>query len=315
MMPERRSSRREFIAAAAYGSASGALAAAASEDNPVANAPFGYCLNTATIMGQKLGIAEEIDIAARAGYQGIEPWIRELDQFVKDGHSLKDLRKRLSDSGISVESAIDFAEWIVDDPVQRQKGMENVKRAMDMLQQIGGKRLAAPPAGAREQTTLDLRQAAARYRALLELGERMGVVPELEFWGLSKSLYRLGQAVMVAMDANHPRACVLADVFHLYKGGSDFQGLSLLRGQAIGIFHMNDYPAEPSRELINDAARVYPGDGVAPLGALFRELRAIGYTGMLSLEVFNRTYWQQDAFQVAKTGLEKMRLAVQKALA
>jgi 2-keto-myo-inositol isomerase len=213
-----------------------------------------------------------------------------------------------------VESAIDFAEWIVDDPVQRQKGLENAKRAMDKLQQIGGKRLAAPPAGAREQSNLNLRQAADRYRVLLELGDSMGIVPELEFWGPSKSLSRLGQTVMVAMDARHPRACVLADVFHLYKGGSDFEGLTMLRGQAIGIFHMNDYPAEPSRELINDAARVYPGDGVAPLNQLFKTLQAIGYSGMLSLEVFNRTYWQQDAFQVAKTGLEKMRQAVQKAL-
>jgi len=82
-----------------------------------------------------------------------------------------------------VESAIDFAEWIVDDPAQRQKGLENIKRAMDKLQQIGGKRLAAPPAGARDATTLNLRQAAVRYRALLELGDSMGIVPELEFWG------------------------------------------------------------------------------------------------------------------------------------
>ncbi len=315
MASDRQSSRREFMAAAACGSAGAAMAATAPEGTRMANPPFGYCLNTATIMGQKLGIVEEVNIASRAGYQGIEPWIRELDQYVKDGHSLKDLRKRIADAGLSVESAIDFAEWIVDDLAQRQKGLENAKHAMDMLQQIDGKRLAAPPAGARDQTTLHLQQAALRYRALLELGDKMGIVPVLEFWGPSKSLSRLGQAAMVAIDANHPKACVLADVFHLYKGGSDFQGLSLLRGQAIGIFHMNDYPGEPSRELITDAARVYPGDGVAPLSALFRELRTIGYAGMLSLEVFNRTYWQQDAFQVAKTGLEKMRLAVEKALA
>ncbi len=313
-MPERQGSRREFMATAG-GSACGVLAAVAGENAPMADSPFGFCLNTATIMGQKLGIVEEVNIASRAGYQGIEPWIRELDQYVNEGKSLKDLGKQLRDGGLSVESAIDFAEWIVDDPAQRKKGLENVKRAMDKLQQIGGKRLAAPPAGARDVTTLNLRQAALRYRALLELGDSMGIVPELEFWGPSKSLSRLGEAVNVAIDANHPHACVLADVFHLYKGGSDFEGLALLNGKAIGIFHMNDYPAQPSRELINDAARVYPGDGVAPLGQLFKTLKTIGYSGMFSLEVFNRTYWQQDAFQVAKTGLEKMRLAVQKALA
>jgi len=40
------------------------------EGTPMAKQPFGYCLNTATIMGQKLGIVEEINIASRAGYQG-----------------------------------------------------------------------------------------------------------------------------------------------------------------------------------------------------------------------------------------------------
>jgi sugar phosphate isomerase/epimerase len=40
----------------------------------------------------------------------------------------------------------------------------------------------------------------------------------------------------------------------------------------------------------------------------------MGYRGYLSLELFNREYWKQDAFQVAKTGLEKTRAAVRKAL-
>src|SRR4051812_38451854 len=37
--------------------------------------PFTYSLNTSTIRGQNLSIVEEVDIAARAGYQAIEPWI------------------------------------------------------------------------------------------------------------------------------------------------------------------------------------------------------------------------------------------------
>jgi hypothetical protein len=35
----------------------------------------------------------------------------------------------------------------------------------------------------------------------------------------------------------------------------------------------------------------------------------------LSLEVFNREYWKQDALAVAKTGLAKMKAAVDRALA
>lgn len=277
-----------------------------------AKEPFGYCLNTSTIRGQKLGIVEVIEIASRAGYTGLEPWLSEIDPYVKGGGNLGDLRKRLQDRGLTVESAISFPEWLVDDDARRQKGVENLKRDMEVIQQLGGKRIAAPPAGL--NGPLNLRQAGERYRAVLEIGDQIGVVPELEFWGPSKALGRLGEAMQVALDAGHPRACILPDVYHLYKGGSGYEGLKLLSGSAFHVIHMNDYPATPPRADIRDEHRVYPGDGVAPLKTILRELHTVGFRGMLSLELFNRLYWQQDAFTVAKTGLDKMRAAVRNSL-
>ena len=58
---------------------------------------------------------------------------------------------------------------------------------------------------------------------------------------------------------------------------------------------------------LRDEHRIYPGDGIAPLTDLLRDLRAIGFRGMLSLELFNREYWKQDPLEVAKTGLAKMK--------
>ncbi|MFN0197495.1 MAG: hypothetical protein ACKVT0_12185 [Planctomycetaceae bacterium] len=40
-------------------------------------------------------------------------------------------------------------------------------------------------------------------------------------------------------------------------------------------------------------------------------LSSIGFEGTLSLELFNRDYWQQDALTVSKTGLEKMQASVE----
>ena len=56
--------------------------------------PFKYCLNTSTIRGQNLPVTEEVDIAAKAGYSGIEPWLGKLNNYKKNGGSLKDLRNR-----------------------------------------------------------------------------------------------------------------------------------------------------------------------------------------------------------------------------
>ena len=148
--------------------------------------------------------------------------------------------------GIRVESAIDFFEWAVDDEARRKKGLEAARKSMEMLQKIGGKRLAAPPVGATENA-VDPVRLAERYRALLELGDTMGVVPQVEVWGSSRTLGRLGEAAMVAIESGHPKACILPDVFHLYKGGSSLAGIKLLAPAAIHVFHVNDYPADPPR--------------------------------------------------------------------
>src|SRR5207244_1786700 len=151
-------------------------------------APFGYCLNTSTLQGQKLDLVELVDVAAQAGYQAIEPWVSELEQHVKNGGNLKVLGQRIRDRGLSVPSAIAFFEWIVDDEERRKKGLEAARRTMGLVQQIGGQRIAAPPTGATSQTDLNLLRAADRYRALLEVGEQFAVVPQVELWGSSRTL-------------------------------------------------------------------------------------------------------------------------------
>jgi sugar phosphate isomerase/epimerase len=285
-----------------------------------AKAGFGFCLNTSTVRdkdGKSRPITELIAVASKAGFTAFEPWISEIDAYTQAGGTLADLAKRIRDAGLVVPDAIGFAEWIVEDADRRKKGLEQAKRDMEKVAKIGGARLAAPPVGATGGTSkrddpnftkplVDLVAAGDRYRALLEIGETMGVTPVVEVWGFSKTLRRLGEALLVAVESGSAKGCVLPDVYHLYKGGSDFSGLPLLSAAAIGIFHVNDYP-KIDREKIVDADRVFPGDGVAPLKDVFATLRAMNYTGFVSLELFNRDYWKRDPLEVAKTGLAKMK--------
>jgi sugar phosphate isomerase/epimerase len=302
--------RRAWLAGAA--AAVGASIAPAQE-KPSAE-PFRYCLNTSTVMGQKLTLVQEIELASRAGYTAIEPWMREIDAYAKDGGNIKDLGKRFADNGLVVEDVIDFFEWVVDDDDRRKKALEQARRNMDIAVQVGAKRIAAPPVGAQKQADLSLAKAAQRYRDLLEIGDKIGIVPQVELWGHSLPLSKLGEVTYIAMESNHPKACMLLDIYHLYKGGSGYGSLHLLNGDAIGVIHMNDYPGNPPRTEVTDAHRVYPGDGVAPFKEIFRTLRAIGFRGALSLELFNRDYWQRDALVVIRTGLDKMKAVVKASL-
>ncbi len=276
------------------------------------NQPFRFCLNTATIRSRKLPITESIRIAASAGYDAIETWIEEIDQYMASGGDLGQLRSVIEDSGLTVEGAIGFFEWLSDDDSRRRKGLDEARRNMEMLALIGGKLVAAPPYGSADVKDLSLDVAAERYRALLEVGDEFGVTPLLEVWGFSKTIGRLSEALYVAAQADHPGARILADVYHLYKGGSGFEGLRIVNGNALPVFHVNDYPAQPGRDEIRDADRVYPGDGVAPLEDIFGDLLAIGFNGVLSLELFNGTYYQNEPLTIAKTGIAKLREVVAK---
>ena len=307
-MPGSLSRRDALLGAVAAGAiATGASAAAKDEAEP-----FGYCLNGATIRGQKLPLDRQIDVAAQAGYGAIEPWTGDIRRYQQQGGALADVRRKLADLGLKVPSAIGFARWIADDEGQRAKALEQIKGDMDVLRQIGATGMAAAPGGAKRP--LDLAAAAARYRAVLELGDEMGIVAQLELWGPSP-LHTVGQAAMVAADAGHPKASLLLDAYHIYKGGGNFAGLRLLGPLAMHAFHLNDYPADPPRETVNDSHRVMPGDGVAPIGDILRTLRDIGFRGWLSLELFNPDYWKMPAAETAKIGLAKMKAAVAAALA
>ncbi len=325
-MPTESVSRREWLAGVAVTTAIGTPVADASGSPKVADAPgspkqgVGFCLNTSTVRdkdGKSRPITDLVTIAAKAGYDAFEPWTSEIDEYLKGGGNLKDLRKRIEDAGLKVADVIGFSEWIVEDEGRRKKGLEQAKRDMGWAAELGSPRIAAPPVGATggmskrddpkfTQPVVDLLAAADRYRALLDLGKSMGVTPIAEIWGFSKTLRRLGEALCVAAECGDGTAAILPDVYHLYKGGSDFAGLGLMAGKAVGIFHINDYP-KIDREKITDADRVYPGDGIAPLKEVFAALRAMNYSGFVSLELFNRDYWKQDPNEVAKTGLAKTK--------
>ena len=299
--------RRDWLKSSALIAGASLLPVKSSAENPVPSHKFKFCLNSSTVRGQKLPVEKVFDLAAKAGYQAVEPWIGELEDFVSRGNKPAELKKRAGDLGLIIPDAIGFAEWIVGDGERRKKGLERAKRDMTLVRDCGGTHVAAPPAGATDVTGMSLFDIADRYKVLAELGATLDIIPIAEVWGFSKTMNRLGETVLVAMESGHPKACVLPDIYHLFKGGSGFAGLRMLSASAVGIFHINDYPEGLTREKAADADRIYPGDGVAPLAEVFRHLIAENYAGCVSLELFNREYWKQPAEKVMADGLAKMR--------
>lgn len=283
----------------------GKAAAAASS-----KAPFRFCLNTSTIRGQNPGLRRAIEIAATAGYDGMELWINDIKAYLEQGNATSSLAAFLRSKNIVVENAISFTGWMVDDEGKRKAALKELEEEMKIMASLGCRRIAAPPAGVDKDKPIDFQKSGERYREILALGRKYNVMPQLEFWGASGTLHNLSQALAIAAAANDRDARILPDIYHLFRGGSGFDGLNLLNGKVVEIIHINDYPANKPVAEQTDSDRVYPGDGVAPVKQVLRDLKNMGGKKVLSLELFNKTYWAQDALEVAKTGLQKMKALV-----
>src|SRR5690606_9059553 len=174
-------SRRKVIKTLGLGGSALVLAPKFTEAKSLQEHQFRYCLNTSTIRGQNPGIFKYVEIASMAGYDGIELWIGDIKSYLESGNSIQKLKKHIADHQLTVENAIGFAPWMVEDKAQQEKGFAQMKEEMQILAELGCKRIAAPGIGAK--APVDLFKAGQNYKELLDLGRSTGVMPQLEFWG------------------------------------------------------------------------------------------------------------------------------------
>jgi len=298
--------RRKFFSASAMALGGLALPWGCSDGKAKEPAPFRISLNVSTIRTYKLPVEQQIDVCAAAGFDGIELWMSDIQAFQEKGGSLNDLAVKLKDNRLVLENIIGFAPWASDNPDRRDEGLQQMQREMEITANLGGKYIAAPLSGVnRLDSSLD--EYAERFLRIIEAGKTVGVTPLLELWG-SGALSKLANAVYIAIATGHPDANLLLDFYHLYRGGNPFDSLNLINVAHLPVFHMNDYPAAPSREQLNDRDRVYPGDGICPFYMLIPLLYKGGFRGAFSVELFNEEYCRNKTVEeVLATTLEKTK--------
>ena len=264
-------------------------------------------MNASTLRGYGLSLLDQVKAMASSGFYGYEPWMKDIRAAKSDG-TLRDAVKIAADGGISFVNGIAFGQWVHPDPSVRSAGLEETKRDMALLAEIGCPRIAASMFGMQKpgSPALSKEAIAERYAVVLDLGKAMGVRPLLEYWGHSVNLSRPEDALAVLDLLGRPDAAILADVYHTYRGGGSFGTYRSLSASILPVLHMNDYLSSPPREKLVDADRVWPGDGIAPWGDIFANLAAAGADPWLSIELFNPAYWRTTPADTIRTGLGKL---------
>jgi len=262
---------------------------------------FRYCLNGSTI--RTTPILDKIRVAASAGFEGIELWHDDIDNFLQKGGSLSTINEALCDHGLSVPTTIYLDKWFNANDLDWPSVLEECKRRMDHAAAIQASHIiAAPPLG-----KANIPLGAQRYRELLELGESINVLPSIEFLGFVKQINTIEAALDVINQSGHPKGTTILDPFHIHRGNGSLESIKKLEGNQVAIAHFMDTLNKPPRDQQHDKHRTMPGDGCFDLKRYIILLKKINFKGWVSLELFREDLWMKKPESVAVEGLKKMK--------
>jgi tripartite-type tricarboxylate transporter receptor subunit TctC len=67
--------------------------------------PFKASLNASTLFPFKLDVKQQLQIAAAAGYDGIELWVRDIEAYLKNGGTISELKSYAAETGLTIVTA------------------------------------------------------------------------------------------------------------------------------------------------------------------------------------------------------------------
>ncbi len=261
---------------------------------------FEFCLNTSTIRPQTL--MDKIRLVGEAGYAGIELWINDIYEYIGRGGEVRDVEKALEDHGLFVPCMIATRGWGEASEFEYPIQLEDSRRRFELAARLGSPYIVCSP----PREPCDVGQVTERYRDLLKLGREAGVKPTFEYISFFKTCNSLADAWQVVQDVAEDDATLIVDAFHSWNTNSSLELLKTIPGDRISHYHIDDAaPGIPATQQL-DPDRVMIGDGVIDLAAEAQVLKDIGYTGRVSLELFNPELWEQDPAEVLKVGLERL---------
>ena len=261
--------------------------------------------NGATSMNYDL--ETDIRLAQKAGFELLEIWAAKLNKYL-EASSLESLKQLFEEANIKPYS-INSIEFIT---FKEGEDYEKIKSECKRLAAIA-KELACPkivvvpsptPEGATEEDVIA--ESVKVLRELSEIAAEYDVDLAFEFLGFPHiSVSTLGLCWKIVRETDRPNIGLVLDTFHFHAGGSSLDEIDGVDKDKIFIFHINDAEARERSEL-EDAHRLFPGEGVIPLKDILERLHRIGYDDMVSIELFRPEYWELPADELGARSFESV---------
>ncbi|MGB3438994.1 MAG: TIM barrel protein [Actinophytocola sp.] len=260
----------------------------------------------------KLGIAtvclsgtldDKLAAVAAAGFDGVEIFENDL---VVSPWSPKQIRDRCADLGLTIDLYQPFRDFEAVPPEVLAANLRRAEHKFDVMAELGADTVLVCSSVSRDAVDDD-DLAAEQLHLLADRAAERGIriAYEALAWGRFVSTY--DHSWRIVRRADHPALGLCLDSFHVLSRGSDPAGIRVIPGEKLFFVQLADAPRLRMDVLQwSRHHRLFPGQGAFDLPAFVRFVLGTGYTGPLSLEVFNDVFRQADPHRTAVDAMRSL---------
>ena len=246
-------------------------------------------------------LPDKLEAAAAAGFEAVE--IFENDLLTYEG-TAAEAGRLCSDLGLEVALFQPFRDFEAMPEPQRRRNLYRAERKFDTMQQLGAS-MVLVCSNVQAAALPEPERAAADLREMAERAARRGLLVGYEALAWGKHTNRWRQAWEIVRRADHPALGLILDSFHTLCLGDDLEGLAgAVPPEKLFFLQLADAPRLSMDPLSwSRHHRGFPGQGDLDVGGFLRGVLAAGYSGPLSLEIFNDEFRSAPARRIARDGL------------
>lgn len=229
-------------------------------------------------------LREKLEAIAAARFDGVEIFENDLLQFPG---SPRDVRRLCEDLGLNIDMFQPFRDFEGVAPEQLQRNLDRAERKFDVMQELGTD-LILVCSNIQESASGDMDLRAEQMRLLAERAARRGLRIGLEALAWGAKVNRFSQVWDIVQRAGHPHLGLILDSFHTLAIKDDWRPIKDIPGERIFYVQLADAPWVNTDPLTHSRHyRCFPGQGEMDVTGFVGAVLDAGYTGPISLEIFN----------------------------
>jgi len=252
-------------------------------------------------------LTDKVRAMYAAGFEATEMWPRDVFEHA-EGPEVAQRALRENDLKVSVYQALRDYEGMGAEV--RNAKLEIAGQLMDQMDLIGADILVLC-SNCDASSSADEEEVADDLATLAELaGERdKRIAYEVLAWGSHVNDYRAGVELVDKVD--HPAFGLMLDSFHYFWTGVPLSFLDEMDMSKVFHLEIADLPkcALPAIEVSRNY-RLFPGEGAYPALEFTEKVLANGYSGIVTVEIFNAAYRAQTADDVAARAMASVKNAL-----